>query len=89
MDPHHRRVAAGIGWGRAIVLALLAGPPFMLVGTSGFQFAPLAPFAPDPLLPELRTALATGRTARIGLTVHYQAVVSLTDGAVGGAGPVD
>jgi diguanylate cyclase (GGDEF)-like protein len=39
---------------------------------------------PDPLLPELRTALATGRTARIGLTVHYQAVVSLTDGAVVG-----
>lgn len=40
---------------------------------------------PDPLLPELRTALATGRTARIGLTVHYQAVVSLTDGTVVGA----
>ncbi|SDG71090.1 putative bifunctional diguanylate cyclase/phosphodiesterase [Klenkia brasiliensis] len=40
---------------------------------------------PDPLLPELRTALATGRTARVGLTVHYQAVVSLTDGSVVGA----
>ncbi len=39
---------------------------------------------PDLLLPELRAALATGRTARIGLTVHYQAVVSLTDGAVVG-----
>jgi len=33
---------AGIGWGRGVVLALLAGPPFVLVGASGFAFAPLA-----------------------------------------------
>lgn len=39
---NHRRVGTEIGWGRAIVLALLAGPAFMLVGTSGLQFAPLA-----------------------------------------------
>ena len=39
---HRARVTAEIGWRRAIMLALLAGPPFVLVGTSGFQFAPLA-----------------------------------------------
>jgi drug/metabolite transporter (DMT)-like permease len=33
---------AGIGWRRAIVLALLAGPPFILLGTAGYVFAPLA-----------------------------------------------
>ena len=34
--------AAGIGWGRAFLLALLVGPPFILVGVAGYQFAPLA-----------------------------------------------
>jgi drug/metabolite transporter (DMT)-like permease len=34
--------AAGIGWRRAVVLTLLAGPLFILVGAAGFQFAPLA-----------------------------------------------
>ena len=33
---------AGIGWRRAIVLTLLAGPPFILLGTAGYVFAPLA-----------------------------------------------
>jgi len=33
---------AGVGWGRGLVLACLAGPPFVLVGASGFQYAPLA-----------------------------------------------
>jgi drug/metabolite transporter (DMT)-like permease len=34
--------AAGVGWGRAFLLALLVGPPFILVGVAGYQFAPLA-----------------------------------------------
>ena len=33
---------AGVGWGKGLVLASLAGPPFVLVGASGFRFAPLA-----------------------------------------------
>jgi drug/metabolite transporter (DMT)-like permease len=33
---------AGVGWRRAIVLACLAGPLFVLIGAGGFQFAPLA-----------------------------------------------
>ncbi|MBO9715797.1 MAG: DMT family transporter [Pseudoxanthomonas sp.] len=33
---------AGIGWRRGIVLAFLAGPPFVFIGASGFAFAPLA-----------------------------------------------
>ncbi len=33
---------AGIGWRRAIVLTLLAGPPFILLATAGYVFAPLA-----------------------------------------------
>lgn len=33
---------AGVGWIRGSVLALLAGPLFVLVGASGYLFAPLA-----------------------------------------------
>ncbi|WPU21937.1 DMT family transporter [Cedecea neteri] len=33
---------AGVGWPRGIVLALLAGPLFVMVGASGYLFAPLA-----------------------------------------------
>lgn len=33
---------AGVGWGRGAVLALFAGPPFVLVGVGGYAFAPLA-----------------------------------------------
>lgn len=33
---------AGVGWGRGAVLALLAGPPFILIGVGGYAFAPLA-----------------------------------------------
>lgn len=36
------RSLAGVGWGRAIILTLLAGPPFILLGTGGYLFAPLA-----------------------------------------------
>jgi drug/metabolite transporter (DMT)-like permease len=33
---------AGVGWPRAVALALLAGPLFVLIGTGGYKFAPLA-----------------------------------------------
>lgn len=36
------RTLAGIGWRRAIILTVLAGPPFILLGTGGYVFAPLA-----------------------------------------------
>lgn len=36
------RDLAGIGWGRGVVLALLAGPGFSLLFMSGFTLAPLA-----------------------------------------------
>ncbi len=39
---HAPRSAGGIGWRRAAVLTLLAGPLFILIGTTGFRFAPLA-----------------------------------------------
>ncbi|AHE52429.1 DMT family transporter [Sphingomonas sanxanigenens] len=32
----------GIGWGKGFALAVLAGPLFVLIGTSGYRFAPLA-----------------------------------------------
>lgn len=38
-QPRH---LAGIGWSRGIVMALLAGPLFVMIGTGGFIFAPLA-----------------------------------------------
>lgn len=36
------RTLAGIGWKRAVILTLLAGPPFVLLSTGGYVFAPLA-----------------------------------------------
>jgi len=36
------RNLAGVGWPRSIFLALMAGPAFVLMGSSGFLFAPLA-----------------------------------------------
>jgi drug/metabolite transporter (DMT)-like permease len=36
------RDLAGVGWRRGLVLAVLAGPPFALLQTGGFVFAPLA-----------------------------------------------
>ena len=33
---------ARIGWGRAALLATLAGPPFVMAGVGGYAFAPLA-----------------------------------------------
>lgn len=32
----------GVGWAKGLTLALLAGPAFVIVGASGFAFAPLA-----------------------------------------------
>jgi drug/metabolite transporter (DMT)-like permease len=39
---HQPLQLGGIGWFRGSILALLAGPPFVLVGASGFTYAPLA-----------------------------------------------
>ncbi|NWA04675.1 DMT family transporter [Pseudomonas gingeri] len=39
---HSPRTLAGIGWRRGILLSLLAGPLFILIGASGYLFAPLA-----------------------------------------------
>lgn len=39
---HQPMDLAGVGWKKGLVLAFLAGPPFVLVGASGFHFAPLA-----------------------------------------------
>jgi drug/metabolite transporter (DMT)-like permease len=36
------RTLAGVGWRRATILTLLAGPPFILLTTAGYGFAPLA-----------------------------------------------
>ncbi|MDE1905369.1 MAG: DMT family transporter [Rhodospirillales bacterium] len=36
------RTLAGVGWRRGIVLAVLAGPLFVMVGAEGYVFAPLA-----------------------------------------------
>ncbi|MDF1793631.1 MAG: DMT family transporter [Thalassobaculaceae bacterium] len=36
------RDLGGVGWGRGAILALVAGPPFIAVSVTGFQFAPLA-----------------------------------------------
>lgn len=33
---------AGVGWPRGLILMLLAGSPFVFVGTAGYLFAPLA-----------------------------------------------
>ncbi|NWB86879.1 DMT family transporter [Pseudomonas gingeri] len=39
---HSPRTLAGIGWRRGVLLSLLAGPLFILIGASGYRFAPLA-----------------------------------------------
>lgn len=39
---HNPRTLAGVGWRRAIILTLLAGPPFIMLTTAGYGFAPLA-----------------------------------------------
>jgi drug/metabolite transporter (DMT)-like permease len=39
---HSPLTLAGVGWRRGIVLTFFIGPPFVFIGASGFQFAPLA-----------------------------------------------
>lgn len=39
---HGLRNCGGVGWGRAMILALLVGPLFILIGVGGYRFAPLA-----------------------------------------------
>lgn len=39
---HSPARAGGIGWPRAALLTLFAGPPFVLIGAAGFMHAPLA-----------------------------------------------
>jgi drug/metabolite transporter (DMT)-like permease len=39
---HNLWTLGGIGWRRGIVLTLFAGPPFIVLTTSGYVFAPLA-----------------------------------------------
>ncbi|MEM5299721.1 DMT family transporter [Burkholderia sp. JPY481] len=39
---HSPRRLAGVGWGKGICLAALAGPLFLIVGANGYHFAPLA-----------------------------------------------
>ena len=39
---HQPASLAGVGWRRGAVLALLAGPLFVLIGAGGYRFAPLA-----------------------------------------------
>ncbi len=39
---HNPATMAGMGWGKALVLTLLAGPLFIWLGVGGYAFAPLA-----------------------------------------------
>jgi drug/metabolite transporter (DMT)-like permease len=39
---HRPAALAGVGWRRGLVLTLLPGPPFILLGVGGYAFAPLA-----------------------------------------------
>lgn len=92
---HDPRSLAAVGWRRGIVLALLAGPPFILLGTGGYLFAPLAHgaviqpstialgsmFAAALLLRERPTLAKLAGTA---LIVAGLAVIASHAGAMGG-----
>jgi len=54
---------AGIGWGRAAILTLLAGPGFALMQTGGYAFAPLAHGA--VIHPASVTIISTGIAAAL------------------------
>lgn len=89
------RTLAGIGWRRAIILTLLAGPPFILLGTGGYVFAPLAHgaviqpstitlasmFAAAYLLKERLTA---DKLIGVGLIITGLAVIASHASAMGG-----
>ncbi len=95
---HDPLTLAGIGWRRAIVLTLLAGPPFILLGTAGYAFAPLAHgaviqpstitlasmFAAAFLLKE---RLTRDKLIGVGLIIAGLAVIASHASAMGG-GPV-
>ena len=36
------RTCGGVGWARALILSVLVGPLFILIGVGGYRFAPLA-----------------------------------------------
>lgn len=89
------RGLAGVGWRRGIILTLLAGPPFILLGTGGYLFAPLSHgaviqpstialgsmFAAALLLGERPTF---AKLAGTGLIVAGLAVIASHAGAMGG-----
>ncbi len=89
------RTLGGVGWRRAIILALLAGPPFILLGTGGYVFAPLAHgaviqpatitlasmFAAALLLKE---RLTRDKLVGVGLIVAGLAVIASHASAMGG-----
>ncbi len=89
------RGLAGVGWRRGIILTLLAGPPFILLGTGGYLFAPLSHgaviqpstialgsmFAAGLLLGERPTLAKLAGTA---LIIAGLAVIASHAGAMGG-----
>lgn len=89
------RGLAGVGWRRGLVLTLLAGPPFILLGTGGYLFAPLSHgaviqpstialgsmFAATLLLGERPTI---AKLAGTGLIVAGLVVIASHAGAMGG-----
>lgn len=92
---HDPRRLAGIGWGRAAVLTLLAGPLFILLGTGGYRYAPLghgaviqpstialASMAAATVLLGERASL--GKLAGTALIVAGLAVIASHAGAMGG-----
>lgn len=88
------RTLAGVGRRRAIILTLLAGPPFILLATAGYGFAPLAHgaviqpstitlasmFAAAVLLGE---RLTRDRLAGVGLILAGLAVIAGHAGTAG------
>lgn len=89
------RTLAGIGWPRATVLSLLAGPPFILLSTGGYVFAPLAHGAviqPSTITLAsmmaaaflLKERLTGDKLIGVGLIIAGLAVVASHPGATGG-----
>lgn len=81
------RDLGGIGWGRGVVLAAFAGPAFILLGTWGYRYAPLAHGAVvQPAVVTiatmllamlvLREAIAPRRWIGVGIVVAGLALVS-------------
>lgn len=91
-NPHS---LAGVGWRRAFVLTLMAGPPFILLGAGAYGFAPLAHgaviqpstvtlgsmFAAAVLLKE---RLTRDKLAGVALIIAGLAVIASHASAMGG-----